>query len=119
MGILSSLLSGASYGSELGDMVTGARPGKDGHFFMALSVSAFEDVAVFKQRVDTIITEIRQSPRAAGVEQVYAPGGLEVETEARYRADGIPLNAETIGGIVSVARKLKVPTAALDTFTGR
>ena len=99
MGILSTLLSGASYGSELGNMVEGARPGRDGHLLMAIQIAAFEQPAVFKSRVDGIIRQIESSRRLPGVTRLYAPGGLEAETETSYRRDGIPLNETTLGGL--------------------
>lgn len=109
MGILSSLLSGAGYGLESGNMVEGAYPGKDGHFFLALNIAAFEDPARFRQRVDGIIRQLRSSRLAPGFERVYAPGGLEAETEARYRAEGIPLNAATLEGLARAAARVGVP----------
>ncbi|HZO26899.1 MAG TPA: Ldh family oxidoreductase, partial [Chloroflexota bacterium] len=58
MGILSSMLSGAAYGTELGNMEDGPKAGQDGHFFAAIRVDAFEDVARFKARVDAAIREL-------------------------------------------------------------
>src|SRR5262249_40717720 len=58
MGILSTLLSGASYGSELGNMVDGPKAGQDGHFYLAVKVSAFVELSEFKRRVDGIIRQI-------------------------------------------------------------
>lgn len=111
MGILSSLLSGASYGTELGNMVDGPRAAQDGHFFMALKVAAFEDISRFKRRMDEIIRQIRNSRKAPGVEQIYAPGRLEAETERRYRREGIPLNSATLHGIAKTAEKLGVDSS--------
>jgi LDH2 family malate/lactate/ureidoglycolate dehydrogenase len=109
MGILSSLLSGAGYGLESGNMVEGAHPGKDGHFFLALNIAAFEDPARFRQRVDGIIRQLRSSRLAPGFERVYAPGGLEAETAARYQAEGIPLNNATLQGLAHTASRVGVP----------
>ena len=106
MGILSSLLSGAAYGTELGDMVSGPKAGTDGHFFMAIRVGAFGDVARFRERVDRIIRQIRGSRRGAGVDRVYAPGEIEAETERVYRASGIPLNDETLAGLNEAASRV-------------
>ncbi|HEX5415020.1 MAG TPA: Ldh family oxidoreductase, partial [Chloroflexota bacterium] len=96
MGILSSLLSGAAYGQELGSLEEGPAAGQDGQFFLVLKVAAFEDLGRFKERVDGIIREIHESRRAPGVERIYSPGELEAETERRYRAEGIPLPVETL-----------------------
>ena len=108
MGVLSSVLSGAAYGTELGNMVDGPRPGQDGHFFLAIKVAAFEDPARFKARVDGIIRRIRASRRAPGVERVYAPGELEWETERRYRRDGIPLPEATLHDVARTATDLGI-----------
>ena len=111
MGILSSVLSGASYGTELGDMASGPKAGQDGHFFLALNVAAFEEPDRFKRRVDGIVRQIRQSRPAPGVERIYAPGELEAELEARYRREGIPLNDATLSGIAAAAERLEVDPA--------
>ena len=48
IGMLSSLLSGAAYGTELGNMVDGPAAGKDGHLFIAIDVAGFQPVETFK-----------------------------------------------------------------------
>ncbi len=106
MGVLSTLLSGASYGTELGNMVDGPKAGADGHFFLALNVAAFEDADRFKRRMDGVIRQIREGRRAPGVDRIYAPGGLEAENERRYRREGIPLNAATLEDIRQTALNL-------------
>ena len=108
-GVLSSLLSGAAYGTELGSLEDGPKPGRDGHFFLALNVSAFEDFGRFTSRVDAIVRQIRTSRPAVGVDHLYAPGGLEAELELAHRRDGIPLNDTTIDGLRDVARELDLP----------
>jgi len=99
MGVLASLLSGAAFGTELGNMMEGPKPGRDGQFVMALHVSAFEDPAAFKLRVDGIVRQIRHSRPAPGFERCYAPGELEHILEIQYRREGIPLNAVTRAGL--------------------
>ncbi len=113
MGVMSALLSGAGYGTELGNMVDGAKAGHDGHFFLAINIAAFEEPAVFKARVDTLIRQIRGSRRMDSVQKLYAPGGLEAETEARYRDEGIPLNQQTIEGLRAAARGFGIASSAI------
>ena len=107
-GVLSSLLSGAAYGVELGDMVRGPKAGQDGHIFAALRIAAFVEPQQFKSRVDGIVRQIRTSSRAPGVDRIWAPGGLEADIERRYRREGIPLNEETLKGLRETARRLGV-----------
>jgi len=108
MGVLSTFLAGASFGTELGNMVDGPKPGADGHFFLALNVRTFVEPAIFKRRVDALVREIRTSRPAPGVDRLYAPGEMEAETERRYRGEGVPLNAVTLRGIRAMAARVGV-----------
>lgn len=107
-GILSTLLSEASYGTELGNMADGPDPGQDGHFYFALDISAFVEPQRFKERVDGIIGEIHASALAPNHERIYYPGEMEALTEVRYRKTGIPLNAVTLINIAEAAERLGV-----------
>jgi LDH2 family malate/lactate/ureidoglycolate dehydrogenase len=113
MGMLSSMLSGASYGTELGDMYAGPVAGHDGHFVCAMRVEAFEDTARFKSRVDAAIRELHACRLAPGFERVYAPGEKEFLNGRAYRAEGIPLTLETIEDVLATARSLGIAEAKL------
>jgi LDH2 family malate/lactate/ureidoglycolate dehydrogenase len=106
MGVLSSLLSGAALGTELGNMVDGPKPGLDGQFLLAIDIAAFEDPVRFRTRVDSLVEEIRNSTPAPGFDRCFAPGQLEAETHLKYLENGIPLSAETLTGIEACAGEL-------------
>jgi LDH2 family malate/lactate/ureidoglycolate dehydrogenase len=113
-GVLSSVLSGAAYGLESGNMVDGAKAGVDGQFFVAINVAAFTDLDDFKQRVRGIQQQIRGCRPAAGQgSDIYAPGDVEAKLEADHRAKGILLNAATLNGVISTAEKLGVDASIL------
>jgi len=112
MGILSSMLSGAAYNRELGSIETGPLPGRDGHFVAAIKVAAFEDVGVFKRRVDGAIREARECRRAPGVERIFAPGELEFETRERQLREGVALNPVCLAELRAAARSLGVDTSS-------
>ena len=61
MGILTAVLSGAAFGTELGSLKEGAKPGRDGHLFIAIRIAAFCDAGTFKQSVDGIIQQFKNS----------------------------------------------------------
>jgi LDH2 family malate/lactate/ureidoglycolate dehydrogenase len=103
-GMLSSLLSGAGYGLESGNMTDGAIAGADGQLFIAIDVAAFEDVPHFKARVDGVVRQVHASRPAAGVERLYMPGEMEAQFQRDYRRDGIPLNDQTLAAIGNAAR---------------
>ena len=108
MGVFSSMLLGAAYGTELGNMENGPQAGLDGHFVMAVNVAAFVEVARFKERVDAAIVQIRQCRRAPGVERLYVAGGQEFVRREEYGRAGIPLNQVTVRDIGATARELGV-----------
>ncbi|SDB54626.1 Ldh family oxidoreductase [Bauldia litoralis] len=112
VGMLSSLLSGAGYGTESGNMEDGAVVGVDGHFFMAINVAFFEDVARFKTRTDGVIAQVHTSGRRDGVERLYVPGEIESDLEAASR-DGIVLPGTAIDDIVAAGKALGVDVTAL------
>jgi LDH2 family malate/lactate/ureidoglycolate dehydrogenase len=113
IGLLASLLSGAAYGTELGNMVDGPRAGSDGHFFAALNIAAFEDLDRFKARVDAVIDQVHGSRRRAGIGRLFVPGEIEADFEVDYERDGILLAGTTVDDIAAVAGELDVDASAL------
>jgi LDH2 family malate/lactate/ureidoglycolate dehydrogenase len=111
MGVLSAALSGASYGTDLGNMADGPRAGCDGQFLMALDVAAFLDVDEFKHQVDSVVRQIRASRLAPGFDEVFSPGQLEATTKRRYLLAGIPLNPNTIEDLTACAASVGVEAA--------
>jgi LDH2 family malate/lactate/ureidoglycolate dehydrogenase len=113
MGVLSTLLSGAGYGTRLGNLDDGPHAGRDGHFMMAMDIGAFTEVDAFRAEMDGVIAEIHASRRAPGVERLYVAGELEAETAARYLENGIPLNDTTLAELVRTAETLGADVSAL------
>ncbi len=110
VGILSSMLSGAAYGTELGNMEDGPKPGADGHFFAAIKIDAFEEPDSFKGRVDAAVQEIHACRLAEGTERIYSPGELEFLNREDYVVNGIPLNRATLSDLAEVATAVGVST---------
>ncbi|MGD0863376.1 MAG: Ldh family oxidoreductase [Candidatus Limnocylindrales bacterium] len=108
VGMLSALLSGADYAGELGSLDTGPNPGRDGQIMMAIDISAYQEPTTVTGRVDKIVREFRNSRPIEGVDRVYLPGELEIETEQRFRREGIPVSDVTISALNRVARRLNV-----------
>ena len=113
IGMLSSLLSGAGYGTESGNMVDGPVAGRDGQFFLAIDVGSFVDPDGFRARVDGIVDQVHGSCRREGVDRLYVPGEIERDVEREYAAEGILLSADTIDGIAAQAARLEVDASGL------
>jgi LDH2 family malate/lactate/ureidoglycolate dehydrogenase len=92
IGLLSSMLSGAFFGSEVTHMYEDLeRPQNIGHLFGVLPVALFEELDVYRTRMDKAIGEIRQARRAPGVDRIYLPGEREHLWLAERRQNGIPI----------------------------
>jgi LDH2 family malate/lactate/ureidoglycolate dehydrogenase len=113
IGMLSTLLSGAGYGTELGSMEKGPIPGRDGHFFVAIDPGFFLDPAEFRERVDAVVRQVHASRRKPGVEALLVPGEIEAAFAARHARDGIPLAAATYNDVVATAERFDVDASAL------
>jgi LDH2 family malate/lactate/ureidoglycolate dehydrogenase len=111
-GMLSSLLSGAAYGLESGNMIDGAVAGSDGQFFLAIDVASFEDPVRFGARADVIVRQVHDARRAPGVDRLYVPGEMEAEFTDAYRREGIPLNAQTLADLAALVRSRGVAVPA-------
>jgi LDH2 family malate/lactate/ureidoglycolate dehydrogenase len=92
IGLLSTMLSGAAFGSEVTHMYEDfERPQNIGHLFGVLPIASFEPVDLYKRRMDKAIREVRDTPRARGVERIYLPGEREELLAEEYRRSGIPI----------------------------
>lgn len=111
--VLSTLLCDAGYGSESGNATEGAFAGRDGQFYLAVDIAAFVEVATFKARMDKILREYRSTRLAPGFDRVYTPGEMEFEIERERRQSGIPLNDESIAGLLEAANTLGVDASLL------
>ncbi|MGE0503397.1 MAG: Ldh family oxidoreductase [Rhizobiaceae bacterium] len=113
VGLMSSLLSGSAYGTELGNMTDGAKAGMDGQFFMAIDIAAFTPLETFRHRLDSVIDEMRNSRRREGVDRIFVPGDIERDIERYYAENGILLSAETVNDVAATAGALNVDASPL------
>lgn len=74
----------------------------------------FQELGLFKQRVDQMIQEIRRLPLMEGVEKIYLPGEIERDNEVERREKGIPLGSETVEELVALAKRYKVQESLID-----
>ncbi|MBM7691694.1 ureidoglycolate dehydrogenase (NAD+) [Peribacillus deserti] len=112
---LSSLFTGAAYGPFIGDLYNNFIDKQNvGQFFLVMRADLFQDLDVFKHRIDQMIREIRALPLMEGVEKIYLPGEIEMENELDRRKNGIPLGKETVSEIVTLAQKYNIKESLID-----
>jgi LDH2 family malate/lactate/ureidoglycolate dehydrogenase len=62
-----------------------------GHFFMALDIEAFCDLADFKKAAGDVMRSLRNSKKAGGQKRIYTAGEKEYEMEKIVGGNGIPV----------------------------
>ncbi len=109
---LSSVLSGAAIGADIGSMYKNLDRKQDvGHFFCLLDIDAFLDVAEFKQRMDAMIEGIKGCRKRPGVEEILVPGERSSRTIAENRTNGVKLDVATLKELRDLANEMDVPCA--------
>ncbi len=113
--ILSCVLSGANWGPfappfALFEEAPKESVGKGiGHFFGAMEIEGFEDVDVFKKRIDHWIEVFRNTKPVPGRDAVLIPGDPEHEQEKVRNKEGIPVIEAVVEDLNQIARETGVP----------
>jgi LDH2 family malate/lactate/ureidoglycolate dehydrogenase len=109
VGLLAGTLGGAAMGREVIDFNADHRTTTNtGQAILVIDLAAFGDPAQFKQRVDTLVRDIRDSERLPGVERIWLPGEQSHERRARYRESGIPVSAGLVTELQTLAADLNI-----------
>jgi LDH2 family malate/lactate/ureidoglycolate dehydrogenase len=106
---LSALFTGSAFGPHIGDLYTDfSKPQNVGQFFLFMRADLFQDIDVFKNRMDQMISEIRELPLMEGVDKIYLPGEVEFKNKEDREQNGIPLTKEIIEELNRVATRYNV-----------
>ncbi len=116
IGLLSTMLSGAAFGSEVTHMYDDLeRPQNIGHLFGVLPIGLFEDLDVYRRRMDQAIREMREARRAPGVERIYLPGEREELSLAERMRDGIPMGLGVLAELDALGARYGLRIAQFET----
>lgn len=106
--ILCGVLSGGTFGLDLPLPSDGPKPGVISHFFGAIRIDAFRDVAAFKADMDRELRTFKDSRKAPGQERIYVAGEIEYEKTLYNRAHGVPVHVKVWDGLQKMAGELGV-----------
>jgi LDH2 family malate/lactate/ureidoglycolate dehydrogenase len=111
--VLTGLLTGGEFLTSVRGLYRSPQNSQGvSHLFLALRIESFMPLTEFKQRMDEMISALRECPRAPNVERIYVPGEIEQDT-ARVRLEkGIPLGSALVDELKSLAHELEVEIPA-------
>jgi len=107
---LAALISGARFGCDVISPSNTSRPMDIGHYFQAISVSAFSSVELFKSRVDALIRQLKSSTLAPGTDRIFLPGEKEFEARERHLKSGVPMPGEVLEQLRILTTRLGLST---------
>src|SRR5262249_48392827 len=98
---LSGILSGAAvtWGVRSWSYDDAALPTLHGAAFLAIDVSCIAPVQEFARKVEAVIEEVHNSPRAEGVDRLLVPGELEWERYDVAVEKGILLPSDVVANL--------------------
>ncbi len=107
------ILSSALQNGNFLKMLTGIKNGKKvpynlGHFFIAINISSFIDINIFKKISGTILRELRNSKKMPGSERIYTAGEKEHIAWLSRKEKGIPINESLQKEIKEMQEELKL-----------
>ncbi len=108
--IMSTCLSQAQFMKSLTGVDKSGKPQpiQLGHFFMAVQIEAFVDLADFKKQVGDICRALRASKKAPGAERIWTPGEKEYEIAEFRKSRGVPFNEALMTSFRAVNDSLKL-----------
>lgn len=106
--IMCGVLSGGAFGNDL-PIMSATERGKISHFFGAIDINAFRDVAAFKADMDVELRAFKDSEKTPGEGRIYVAGEIEHEKTLANRAGGVPVHVKVWQALEKLAAELGVP----------
>jgi len=107
--IMSGILSGSAYGPRVGWIYDeSTEPVNIGHFFLAIDISRLLPRFEFLSRMDHMVEEIKDSPKADGFEEIFIPGERRTNSARKRTEEGIPVSLQLLDEFNKLASELGV-----------
>lgn len=108
--VMSGVLSGAAFGPHVNNLYKDKdQPANVGHSFILLDVSRWLDLDDYYDRMDQFLDEIKATPCAKGVEEIFYPGERRFSSYLGRMEAGIPLPISVSKELEELARAYEVP----------
>lgn len=103
---LAGVLTGAAITRKVRSWIydDGTQPTGHGAAFIAIDFAAMMPMEHFSQRMEGLVDEIHNAPRAEGVDRIYVPGEMEWERYDRVTREGITLPSDVYASLEGAAK---------------
>ncbi len=112
--IVAGVLSGAAYGPDIHVRPNSKEdPANLGFMINVIDIRAFMDVDTYDRRIEDFITQLKNTPRAEGVDAIHYPGDIEAGRLEQAKQTGIPLPATSVKSLRDAAELAGVDLGTL------
>ena len=118
LGIIVELFTSIFAGGTTSPHVRNSGNADTSFCFWAVDYGIFGDKKEIRARMSTLLQELRDSPKAEGCDRIYTHGEKEVESEARIKQEGVPVNPKTLNEMRMIASKLGVDESPYEHING-
>lgn len=106
--VLAGVLTGSDYGVHLSSVHDLSCRASVGFVMQAVDITAFADWEEYEKHMQSLIGEIRNSPRAQGVDRIFLPGEIEWLKWRERKQSGIPMPIKILEQMHDLASELGV-----------
>lgn len=105
MDVLAGVLTGSSFGADVGGPYEPDRRSGAGHLLLTVDVAAMGDPHEFSARMEALVDQTRGGETAGWASEILTPGELEDRNRARHESEGILLAAHTWASLATLAEQ--------------
>jgi ureidoglycolate dehydrogenase (NAD+) len=115
--ILCSILTGMNFGPKITPMFSKLNKKRGlGHFFIAIDISKFQEISIFKKRLKEMIFLLREIPSSRDSGKTIVANDLEKEIFKMRIKKGIPLSKVDLEKFEEISKLLKVNKNLLENY---
>ena len=111
--MLTGVLSGGQYSKTISSMYDLQKKQSISYFMLAIDISFFLPGEEYTTRVKDIISFVKDTKKANGVEETYLPGEIEFLREKENQSKGIDIDPKVIEELRKLGEELEVPYPSL------
>lgn len=108
VGMMSGVLSGSGFLSAVHSPDKTAEKCDCGHFIIAMDIAKFQPLEQFHARMQAFTSEIKSVPLAKGFDEVFYPGEMENNSDAKFRREGLQLPDDTVADLRRIAKETEL-----------
>lgn len=106
--LLTGVLSGGHFSKMIPSMYDVNQKQSIAHFMLTIDIKQLLPLDVYYSSVGQLISYIKQSQKAEGVDEIYIPGEIEFLKEKQNKQQGVPMEEQTFNKLNDLAKELEI-----------